>query len=53
MQQILQSEIARNFSQGSTNRPISTALENGVGVEKVESAIAHFITQMGLNAISY
>jgi len=25
----------------------STALENGIGVEKVESAIAHFITQMG------
>jgi len=28
------------------NRPISTTLENGVGVEKVELAITHFITQM-------
>jgi len=35
------------------NQPISTAHENGVGVEKVENAIAHFITQNALNDISY
>ncbi|NBT82356.1 MAG: hypothetical protein EBW52_12820 [Betaproteobacteria bacterium] len=31
---------------GYRNQPISTPHENGLRVEKVESAITHFITQM-------